>query len=612
MSEKTKQGAGLPGDKEPMIVVDHVDMVFNIANEQLNSLKEYFIALVRGKLFFREFKALEDISFTVNRGDVYGIVGTNGSGKSTMLKVIAGVLEPTRGTCEINGTIAPLIELGAGFDPDLTARENVYLNGSLLGYSRKFIDEHFDSIVDFAEVGDFIDMPLKNYSSGMTARIAFAIATATTPDILVVDEALSVGDFMFQEKCERRINDLVRNHGTTLLFVSHSIDQVERVCKQALWIEKGRMRMQGTVEDVCFCYRNMEYTDFVENNGILEIKRATAEELNKPVSMGQILDALWRSAGKPGNAMESERAAARAWACSIGLPVPAEGEPERAASRQDLISAIHHYSLWRKPSLSEFESADESAFCDEFPQDAGQRESVEWALHYRLISGVKNDDGSRALALEKPATLIALAKMISCLYKNAYSYPTDVNPTDWYVLPGYFDYVVEHRILSGYGNGLFGPNDPVTRGQAATIFWRCAGTPEPSEENACPDVKPDEFYAQAAEWTLERDMMSVDEEGKFLPNDPISRDDLALLAYRYVHAAQEKRTDADSATVKQWCDDAKLFDVEQAKAGTDDGERALRLKQQKGKSAISDADFVTRALMTRLVAIVQRDILQVD
>ena len=242
---------------EPMIVVDHVEMVFNIANQQLNSLKEYLIALVRRQLFFREFKALEDINITINRGDVYGIVGTNGSGKSTLLKIIAGVLEPTHGQCSINGTIAPLIELGAGFDHELTARENVYLNGALLGYSKKFIDEQFDAIVDFAEVGDFIDMPLKNYSSGMVARIAFAIATATTPDILVVDEALSVGDFRFQEKCEARINDLVENHGTTLLFVSHDITQVERVCKKAVWIEKGHMRMDGPVEEVCEAYRAM-------------------------------------------------------------------------------------------------------------------------------------------------------------------------------------------------------------------------------------------------------------------------------------------------------------------------------------------------------------------
>lgn len=241
---------------EPMIVVENVDMIFNIANEQLNSLKEYFIKAAKRQLFFREFKALQNISLTVNRGDVYGIVGTNGSGKSTLLKIIAGVLEPSKGTCTINGSIAPLIELGAGFDPELTARENVYLNGALLGYKKEFIDEHFQAIIDFAEIEGFVDMPLKNYSSGMVARIAFAIATATTPDILVVDEALSVGDFLFQEKCERRINELVNEKGTTLLFVSHSIDQVERVCKKAVWIEKGIMRMNGPVEEVCAAYRN--------------------------------------------------------------------------------------------------------------------------------------------------------------------------------------------------------------------------------------------------------------------------------------------------------------------------------------------------------------------
>lgn len=242
---------------EPVIKVDNVNMVFNIANQQLNSLKEYFITILRRELFFKEFKALENITLTINKGDVYGIVGTNGSGKSTLLKIIAGVLEPTTGTCEINGTIAPLIELGAGFDAELTARENVYLNGALLGYSKSFIDENFDSIISFAEIENFIDMPLKNYSSGMVARIAFAIATATVPDILIVDEALSVGDFLFQKKCEDRINELVKEHGTTLLFVSHSIDQVESLCRQAVWIEKGHMRMQGSAEEVCAAYRQL-------------------------------------------------------------------------------------------------------------------------------------------------------------------------------------------------------------------------------------------------------------------------------------------------------------------------------------------------------------------
>lgn len=239
-----------------IINVDNVTMIFNMASEQLNSLKEYFIKLFRHELFFSEFRALKNISFKVSRGEVVGLVGTNGSGKSTILKIIAGVLEPSNGTCTVKGNIAPLIELGAGFDMDLTARENIYLNGSLLGYNKRFIDEKFDEIVDFAELRDFVDMPLKNYSSGMVARIAFAIATITEPDILIVDETLSVGDVFFQQKCERRIRHFIESGDVTVLFVSHSIEQVERICQRAIWIEKGDMRMDGPVDKVCEAYRN--------------------------------------------------------------------------------------------------------------------------------------------------------------------------------------------------------------------------------------------------------------------------------------------------------------------------------------------------------------------
>lgn len=242
------------GKGDPIVEINHVKMVFNIANEQLNSLKEYFIAIMKHKLMFRAFTALDDITFNVYPGERYGLVGVNGSGKSTLLKVIAGVLEPTSGYVRTHGSMAPLIELGAGFDMELTARENTYLNGALLGYSKDFINEHFDEIVDFAEVRDFIDMPLKNYSSGMVARIAFSIATITEPDILVVDEALSVGDFMFQEKCEKRIDYLVNECGTTLLFVSHIPDQVRRVCNKAVWLDHGRMKMIGDVNEVCDAY----------------------------------------------------------------------------------------------------------------------------------------------------------------------------------------------------------------------------------------------------------------------------------------------------------------------------------------------------------------------
>ena len=229
--------------RETMIKVDHVSMVFNMANEQMNNLKEYAIALARRELMFKELKALDDVSLEIRKGDVFGILGTNGSGKSTLLKIVAGVLEPTTGSCIINGNIAPLIELGAGFDLELTARENIYLNGALLGYPKSFIEQNFDDIVSFAEIAPFLDMPMKNYSSGMVARIAFAIATVIVPDILIVDEVLSVGDFMFQQKCERRIMELIKEHDVTVLIVSHNNDQIERLCNKAIWIEKGHPRM---------------------------------------------------------------------------------------------------------------------------------------------------------------------------------------------------------------------------------------------------------------------------------------------------------------------------------------------------------------------------------
>lgn len=240
---------------EYAIEVNDVTMIFNMASEQLNNLKEYFIKIMRHELFFSEFRALKHISFKVRRGEVVGLVGTNGSGKSTMLKIIAGVLEASEGECIVRGNIAPLIELGAGFDMELTARENIYLNGALLGYTKQFIDDHFDEIVEFAELRDFVDMPLKNYSSGMVARIAFAIATVTEPDILIVDETLSVGDVFFQQKCEDRIQHFIKSGDVTVLFVSHSIEQVGRICQRAIWIEKGDLRMDGPVAEVCEAYR---------------------------------------------------------------------------------------------------------------------------------------------------------------------------------------------------------------------------------------------------------------------------------------------------------------------------------------------------------------------
>ena len=240
-----------------MIEVNNVSMRFNMAREKHESLKEYFLAAVQGKLQFEEFYALRDVSLKVEKGEFYGLIGLNGSGKSTLLKVIAGVYKPSAGSVTVNGSIAPHIELGAGFDMDLTARENIYLNGTVLGLTPKYIDSKFDEIVEFSELRAFLDVPLKNYSSGMVSRIAFSIATITKPDILIADEILSVGDFMFQEKCEKRMAELMSG-GTTVILVSHSIDQIERMCDRVTWLEKGRVRMTGTTAEVCAAYKALD------------------------------------------------------------------------------------------------------------------------------------------------------------------------------------------------------------------------------------------------------------------------------------------------------------------------------------------------------------------
>ena len=231
-------------------------MRFNMAKEKHESLKEYFLAAVQGRLQFEEFYALRDVSLTVERGDFYGLVGLNGSGKSTLLKVISGVFKPSAGSVTVRGTIAPLIELGAGFDFDLTARENIFLNGTVLGMTPKYIREKFDEIVEFSELRDFLDIPLKNYSSGMVSRLAFAVATTTKPDVLIADEILAVGDFLFQQKCEKRMQELMGG-GTTVILVSHSIEQIERMCNKVTWLEKGRVRMQGSCGAVCAAYKEL-------------------------------------------------------------------------------------------------------------------------------------------------------------------------------------------------------------------------------------------------------------------------------------------------------------------------------------------------------------------
>jgi ABC-2 type transport system ATP-binding protein len=242
--------------KDDLIIeASNISMRFNMNKENIFSLKEYFIKFLKGRLVFEEFWALKDVSVNVKRGEVLGIVGLNGAGKSTLLKVIAGVLKPTKGKIDIKGSIAPLIELGAGFDMELTARENIYLNGAILGHSRKFMKTKFDEIVEFSELIEFLDVPLKNYSSGMVARIGFAIATVIQPDILIVDEILSVGDFKFQEKCEKRIKALF-DMGTTVIIVSHSISQIEALCSKVLWLEHGLVKKYGDTKEICDEYKS--------------------------------------------------------------------------------------------------------------------------------------------------------------------------------------------------------------------------------------------------------------------------------------------------------------------------------------------------------------------
>ena len=233
--------------------VEHVGMKFNLSQEKVDNLKEYVIKLVKGDIHYDEFWALKDINFSLNKGDRLGILGLNGAGKSTLLKVIAGVLKATEGTVTTKGKIAPLLELGAGFDKQYTGRENIYLYGAVLGYSKKFLDEKFDEIVEFSGLQKFIDVPVKNYSSGMRSRLGFSIATLVEPDILILDEVLSVGDAKFRKKSEAKIMSMFEK-GATVLFVSHSLEQVQRLCDKAILLEHGRIIASGDVDDVAEIY----------------------------------------------------------------------------------------------------------------------------------------------------------------------------------------------------------------------------------------------------------------------------------------------------------------------------------------------------------------------
>lgn len=235
------------------VKVENVSILFNLSKEKVDNIKEYFIKLVTRKLHYNEFWALTDVSFEVEEGERLGILGFNGAGKSTMLKVIAGVLKPTKGSVKVNGVIAPLLELGAGFDLNYTGAENIYLYGATMGYSRKYIEERYDEIVEFSELGEFIDVPVKNYSSGMRARLGFAIATAVEPEVLILDEVLSVGDAKFRIKSENKIKSMF-DKGVTVLFVSHNTAQVRRLCTKAILLDHGKIIANGEVNEVCDIY----------------------------------------------------------------------------------------------------------------------------------------------------------------------------------------------------------------------------------------------------------------------------------------------------------------------------------------------------------------------
>lgn len=237
-----------------MIKLEHVAMKFNLGIEKEFSIKQAFINFFSFKKKKKKkqepFWALNDVSFSVKKGEVIGLIGSNGAGKSTLLKVVSGVLKPTKGKVTVNGVISPMIELGAGFDAELTARENIYLNGAILGYSKEFLDEKFDEIVEFSELKDFLDAPVRNFSSGMVAKLAFSIATIVNPEILIVDEILSVGDIKFQEKSKNKMMEMIKG-GTTVLYVSHSLQSIKELCTKVVWLEHGKVVKMGDTKEIC-------------------------------------------------------------------------------------------------------------------------------------------------------------------------------------------------------------------------------------------------------------------------------------------------------------------------------------------------------------------------
>ncbi|MGL4987462.1 MAG: ABC transporter ATP-binding protein [Treponemataceae bacterium] len=238
-----------------VINVENVSMKYKLDAHRVSSLKEFFVRLLKRELDYQEFQALQNVSFSIDQGEVVGIIGRNGAGKSTILKIIAGILGPTEGKVQVKGKIAPMLELGSGFDPDLSGAENIFLNGSILGFQKKFLEQKYNEIIEFSELGEFINNPVRTYSSGMVARLAFSIAVLVQPQIMIVDEILSVGDAEFQAKSLARMLELM-NSGTTVIFVSHSLSQIKELCSRVIWLEKGLVKMIGNTEEVCAAYEH--------------------------------------------------------------------------------------------------------------------------------------------------------------------------------------------------------------------------------------------------------------------------------------------------------------------------------------------------------------------
>ncbi len=238
---------------EKIIEINNVSMQFTLSKDKITSLKEFVVKLIKRQIKYEKFEALNNVSFDVYKGEVVGLIGHNGAGKSTLLKIISGILKPSIGSVRVNGNVVPMLELGSGFDMDMTGRENIYLNGTIMGYSKKFLDSKFQEIVDFSELEEFLDVPLRNYSSGMITRLAFAIATIVNPEILIVDEILSVGDFEFQKKSFNKMNELITG-GATVLLVNHNVDVIKEMCDRVVWMEHGVVKMVGNPDEVCDKY----------------------------------------------------------------------------------------------------------------------------------------------------------------------------------------------------------------------------------------------------------------------------------------------------------------------------------------------------------------------